>query len=77
MSYCQNSGFKSVFLEFGPGKDQNWSDLSLILSEIWSVFGLILSILGPEYIVEALLQHTPYTQNSSFEVLQSFSYLSG
>ena len=54
MSYYQKSGFKSVFLEFGPGKDLNWSDLSLILSEIWSVFGLILAILGPEYKVEAL-----------------------
>ena len=47
LSYYQKSGFKSVFLEFGPGKDLNWSDLSLILSEIWSVFGLILAILGP------------------------------
>ena len=55
LSYYQKSGFKSVFLEFGLGKDQNWSDLSLILSEIWSVFGLILAILGPEYKVEALL----------------------
>ena len=54
LSYYQKSGFKSVFLEFGPGKDPNWSDLSLILSEIWSVFGLILAILGPEYKVEAL-----------------------
>ena len=54
LSYYQKSGFKSVFLEFGPGKAQNWSDLSLILSEIWSVFGLILAILGPEYKVEAL-----------------------
>ena len=44
----QKSGFKSVFLEFGPGKDQNWSDLSLILMKIWSVFGLILAIFGPE-----------------------------
>ena len=54
LSYYQKSGFKSVFLEFGPEKDLNWSDLSLILSEIWSVFGLILAILGPEYKVEAL-----------------------
>ena len=44
----------TVFLGFGPGKNKNWSDLSLILSEIWSVFGLILAILGPEYKVEAL-----------------------
>ena len=44
----------SAFIEFGPGNDQIWSDLSLILSEFWSVFGLILAILGPEYKVEAL-----------------------
>ena len=42
------------FLWFGPGKDQIWSDLSMILSEIWSVFGPIFAILGPEYKVEAL-----------------------
>ena len=54
LPYYQKSGFKSVFLEFGLGKDQIWSDLSLILSEIWSVFGPILAILGPEYKVEAL-----------------------
>ena len=52
--YYQKVRFWSVFLGFGPGKNQNWSDLSLILSEIWSVFGPILAILGPEYKVEAL-----------------------
>ena len=63
LSYYQKSGFKSVFLEFGPEKDPNWSDLSLILSEIWSVFGLILAILGPEYKVEALLWLTQLFQD--------------
>ena len=71
MCYYQNLSFYSVFPWFGPGKDQNWSDLSLILSEIWSVFGLILAILGPEYKVEALqLSWTtdhPTNQDNSFE----------